>query len=154
MRVAAAPEASRDVISTPGHVMPIGVPADGMLRRAFGVDTAIALTSRAGDPGGAAICAILDADGEPSGGEATRRYAREHSLPLVSTVEVLDANLSERELVRPAGEESVETAVGRVPARTYVDLLDRAPSCSPRSFGCTWRRPSSGTSAWIASAGR
>lgn len=132
MRVAAAPEASRNGISTPGHVMPIGVPADGMLRRAFGVDTALALTSRAGDPGGAAICAILDGDGEPSGGEVTRRYAREHSLPLVSTVEVLDAHLSERELVRPDGDECLKTAVGYVPARTYVDLLDR------RHFALTW----------------
>jgi 3,4-dihydroxy 2-butanone 4-phosphate synthase/GTP cyclohydrolase II len=132
MRVAAAPEASRDVISTPGHVMPIGVPADGMLRRAFGVDTALALTSRADDPGGAAICAILDGDGGSSGGEATRGYAREHSLPLVSTVEVLDAHLSERELVRPDGAESLETAVGCVPARAYVDLLDR------RHFALTW----------------
>jgi 3,4-dihydroxy 2-butanone 4-phosphate synthase/GTP cyclohydrolase II len=132
MRVAAAAEASRDVISTPGHVMPIGVPADGMLRRALGVDAALALTSRAGGPGGAAICAILDSDGEPSAGEATRRYAHEHSLALVSTVEVLDAHLSERELVRPDGEESLGTAVGCVPARTYVDLLDR------RHFALTW----------------
>jgi 3,4-dihydroxy 2-butanone 4-phosphate synthase / GTP cyclohydrolase II len=132
MRVAAAPDASRDVISTPGHVMPIGVPADGMLRRAFGVDAALALTSRAGHAGGAAICAILDPDGEPSGGEATRRYALEHSLPLVSTVDVLDAHLSERELVRSDGEESLETTVGDVAARTYVDLLDR------RHFALTW----------------
>lgn len=132
MRVAASPDASRDVISTPGHVMPIGVSADGMLRRAFGVDAALALTSRAGGPGGAAICAILDSRGEPSGGEATRRYAREHSLALVSTVEVLDAHLSERELVRPDGEEIVATAVGSVPARTYIDLLDR------RHFALTW----------------
>jgi 3,4-dihydroxy 2-butanone 4-phosphate synthase / GTP cyclohydrolase II len=131
MRVAAAPEASRETISTPGHVMPIGVPADGMLRRAFGVDAALALTSRAGDSG-AAICAILDTHGEPSGGEATRRYARERSLALVSTVEVLDAHLSERKLVRPDGEEILETAVGTVPARTYVDLLDR------RHFALTW----------------
>ena len=131
MRVAAAPEVSRESISTPGHVMPIGVPADGMLRRAFGVDAALALTSRAGDPG-AAICAILDSDGEPSGGEATRRYARDHSLALVSTVEVLDAYLSEQELVRPDGEEILETAVGTVPARTYVDLRDR------RHFALTW----------------
>jgi 3,4-dihydroxy 2-butanone 4-phosphate synthase/GTP cyclohydrolase II len=131
MRVAAAPEASRETISTPGHVMPIGVPADGMLRRAFGVDAALALTSRAGDSG-AAICAILDTHGEPSGGEATRRYARERSLALVSTVEVLDAHLSERKLVRPDGEEILETAVGTVPARTYVDRLDR------RHFALTW----------------
>jgi 3,4-dihydroxy 2-butanone 4-phosphate synthase/GTP cyclohydrolase II len=132
MRVAAAPEASRDVISTPGHVMPIGVPSDGMLRRVFAVDTALALTSRAGDPGGAAICSILDGDGEPSGGDATRRFAREHSLPLVATVEVLDAHLGERELVRPDGDESLETAVGSVPAHAYVDLLDR------RHFALTW----------------
>jgi 3,4-dihydroxy 2-butanone 4-phosphate synthase / GTP cyclohydrolase II len=132
MRVAAAPGATRNVISTPGHVMPIGVRADGMLRHARGVDAALALTMRAGDPGGAAICAILDSDGEPSGGDATRRYAAEHSLPLVSTVEVLDAHLSERELVRPDGEESVATAVGDVSARVYVDLLDR------RHFALTW----------------
>ena len=132
MRVAAAPEASRDVISTPGHVMPIGLPADGMLRRAFGVDAALALTSRAGDSGGAAICAILDADGELSGGEATRRYAREQSLPLVSTVEVLEAHLSERELVRREGDENLSTAVGTVPARVYVDLLGR------RHFALMW----------------
>jgi hypothetical protein len=70
--------------------------------------------------------------GGSSGGEATRGYAREHSLPLVSTIEVLDAHLSERELVRPDGAESLETAVGCVPARAYVDLLDR------RHFALTW----------------
>jgi hypothetical protein len=177
MRVAAAPEATRDFISTPGHVMPIGVPDDGMLRRACGVDAALALTSRAGDPGGAAICAILDTDGEPSGGEATRRYAHEHSLELVSTVDVLDTHLSERVLVRPSetccatcsttartaracgsgGRSSGWPAmVSRYscPSRTHSPpgaAAIRALSCSPRSFGCTSRRPSSAISESIAS---
>lgn len=46
---------------------------------------------------------------------------------------MLDAHLSERELVRPDGEDdSLETALGCVPARTYVDLVDR------RHFALTW----------------
>jgi 3,4-dihydroxy 2-butanone 4-phosphate synthase/GTP cyclohydrolase II len=132
MRVAAGPTATRDDISTPGHVMPIGVRADGMLRRAFAVDAALTLTTWAGAGGGAAICQILDAHGEPSDAEATSAYASEHSLLLVSTIDVLDAHLSELELVRRDGAESVATAVGRVDARSYVDVLGR------RHFALTW----------------
>jgi 3,4-dihydroxy 2-butanone 4-phosphate synthase/GTP cyclohydrolase II len=132
MRVAAAPGATRDGISTPGHVMPIGVPADGMLRRAHAVDAVLALAARAGHPGGAAICQILDPAGETSDDEATRRYALERQLPLVSTIEVLDAHLSELELVRRDGEESLSTAVGEVPVQVYADVLGR------RHFALTW----------------
>jgi 3,4-dihydroxy 2-butanone 4-phosphate synthase / GTP cyclohydrolase II len=132
MRVAAAADASRDSISTPGHVMPIGADTDGLLRRAFATDAALALGVRATESGGTAICQILDDDGEPANGDATRGYALKHSLSLVSTVDVLDAYLSDVPLVWPDGEEAVTTPVGALAARAYRDALGR------RHFAVTW----------------
>jgi 3,4-dihydroxy 2-butanone 4-phosphate synthase / GTP cyclohydrolase II len=120
MRAAAAPGADAGAVATPGHVMPIAVPAGGLLRRAAAVDAALALTAGAERPGGAAVCQILDPDGEPSAVASVRRFAEDSRLVLVSTIEVLDAHLSEARLVR---REPDELVAGALPAAVYRDEL-------------------------------
>lgn len=88
IRVAASPDAAASDLTSPGHVFPIrAVPAHGGSRPGR-VEAAVALAQRAGHPTGAALCTILDDDGEVARGEALERFAFVHRLPIVRTDEV------------------------------------------------------------------
>jgi 3,4-dihydroxy 2-butanone 4-phosphate synthase / GTP cyclohydrolase II len=123
LRTVAAPDAGPEMITTPGHVMPIAAAADGLVRRALAVDAALWLTTRAKGSGGAALCQILDLDGEPSDRDAIRDYASERGRELVSTIAVLDAYLSELDLISTEPDVPVATAVGVITARVYRDMF-------------------------------
>lgn len=122
MRVAAHPASTAGDVVQPGHVMPLRARPPSARERPGVVEAAVELAALAGHPGGAAMCQLLDDDGEPAREDRVAAFAAAHELPLVDQLDVLDHLLPERRLVTRLGVRE-EVAIGRhvVRAVTYLD---------------------------------
>lgn len=72
----------------PGHVFPLAARPGGLAERQGHTEAAVALAEAAGLVPAAAICEILDEDGEPMRRDALLAFGRHHGLP-TGTVEAL-----------------------------------------------------------------
>jgi 3,4-dihydroxy 2-butanone 4-phosphate synthase/GTP cyclohydrolase II len=123
MRVAADPSTTRGDIAVPGHIVPVRVEAEGVLGRAGASEAALELASRAGSPGGAALCHVLDAQGRPLAEADLKLFAREHDLRMVSTVDVLNLQLAGETLVQRDSDGEIDTPAGPLRIVSYLDPM-------------------------------
>ncbi|MEA2324853.1 MAG: 3,4-dihydroxy 2-butanone 4-phosphate synthase / cyclohydrolase [Solirubrobacteraceae bacterium] len=121
MRVAASPDSTAAHIIEPGHVMPIRVPDDAILLRAGVVDAAVELALAAGTSGGAAICWILDEDGDAAPPAAIERLAGSLGIRVATTLDALDVRMRSEPAIVRERDEPLATLGGAVRAVTFGD---------------------------------
>jgi 3,4-dihydroxy 2-butanone 4-phosphate synthase/GTP cyclohydrolase II len=121
MRVAASPDSTAAHVIEPGHVMPIRVPDDAILLRAGVADAAVELALAAGTSGGAAICWILDEDGDPAPPAAIEELAGSLGVRVATTLDALDLRMRSQSAVVRERDERLVTPAGPVRAVTFGD---------------------------------
>lgn len=89
MRVAADPTSRPGDLVRPGHVFPVQANHADSDRPAGHIEVSLELLRLAGLPPAAAVCAILDDDGDVAGRDAVRAFCARHGLPLVRAADVL-----------------------------------------------------------------
>ena len=100
MRVAAAADSGAGDVTSPGHVHPVRIGADDLLRGAGAAAAAIELAGHAGRARAATLCAVVDRGGAPVALVRIRHHAALGRLPVARTSELRDrlqaARTSER----------------------------------------------------------
>ena len=88
IRLLGDPSTRPDQLIAPGHVFPLAARGRGLAERQGHTEGAVALAQAADLVPAAAICEILDADGEPTRRDELLDFAREHGIP-IGTVNAL-----------------------------------------------------------------
>ncbi|MFQ5352720.1 MAG: GTP cyclohydrolase II, partial [Candidatus Binatia bacterium] len=110
--VAAAPDASAADIVMPGHVHPIKVSRGGVLKRLGLPEAAVDLVALAGDFPCAAICNILNDEGELAQAAEVSALASKLDLPIVDLADLLACRMTTEVLVRRVAERDVTSEYG------------------------------------------
>ncbi len=110
--VASAPDAGESDIVMPGHVFPIQVRSGGVLVKAGVAEAAIDLCVLAGEEPAAALCAVLDEDGEIASPEALAALGQEMGIPLVDVGTVVADRLGRELVVERVAEREIGSGFG------------------------------------------
>jgi 3,4-dihydroxy 2-butanone 4-phosphate synthase / GTP cyclohydrolase II len=102
IRTAAATHARPADLTSPGHIFPLRAVAGGLGQRRGRVEAAVALIERAGLGDAAALCEILDDDGELAALDTVRRLAFDHALAAISIDELAAAPHPVQEVAWPS----------------------------------------------------
>ncbi len=122
---AVAPGAGPESIVMPGHIIPVIGRKGGVLVRAGLMEAATDLTHMAGLQPAAAVCAILEEDGNLATGSALRRLAGELGLPVLDIPDLVSYRLRTESLVhRVADREVTVDAGGKFRAVVYRNDVD------------------------------
>jgi 3,4-dihydroxy 2-butanone 4-phosphate synthase/GTP cyclohydrolase II len=112
----------RDIVR-PGHIVTVRASPGGILQRLGIYEAAVDLAELAGHGGGAVMSVLLDDEGDvlatPS---LISEWAATRSLPVVTTMDVLDARMAADRVVAPEADEELDMRDGTVRAVTFVDL--------------------------------
>jgi 3,4-dihydroxy 2-butanone 4-phosphate synthase/GTP cyclohydrolase II len=88
IRTVAAASARPEDVTSPGHIFPLRAAAAGLAAQRGRIEAAVALVERARLGDAAAICEILDEEGELANLRTIERLVFEHGLALVSIDDV------------------------------------------------------------------
>jgi 3,4-dihydroxy 2-butanone 4-phosphate synthase/GTP cyclohydrolase II len=123
---ASAPEAGPEDLVMPGHIFPIQVRSGGVLVRADAASAASDLCALAGETDSAAICAVLDENGELAGPEALAAFAKAVGVPLLPIGAIVAHRLATEMVVERVAERDIESGYGgRFRAIVYRNDFDR-----------------------------
>ncbi len=123
--VAVAEDASPDSIVMPGHIITVASRKGGVLVRAGLTEASIDLTRLAGLEAAAAVCAILEDDGNLASPETLQRLADELSLTVLEIPDLVQYRLRTESLVHQIAEREVEVSgVGAFRAVVYRNDVD------------------------------
>jgi len=126
IQTASAPDATASDLVMPGHVFPIQVRSGGVLVRADAAAAASDLCALAGETESAALCAVLDQDGELAGIDALRIFAGEAGVPLLPIGAIVAHRLATELVVDRVAEREIESGFGgRFRAIVYRNDFDR-----------------------------
>jgi len=100
-----------DLVS-PGHIFPVLASDGGVLVRAGFPEAAVDLCTAAGLDPSAAICQVLDEDGEPASTETLARLAQDHDLRILSIADLIPFRQRTETIVERTFERSVPTIHG------------------------------------------
>ena len=97
VQAATAPDAQAADVVSPGHVFPLVAAEGGVLMRRGHTEGAVDLARLAGLPPAAVLCELMNPDGTLAKGDAVRRFAALHDLPILG-IEDLVSYRSEQHL--------------------------------------------------------
>lgn len=89
LRVASAEDAGPADVVSPGHVVPVRAADEALSAHSAVADAAVELCRWAGGGGAAALCHVLDEDGDVADGERCRTKADELGIPFVGVVDAV-----------------------------------------------------------------
>jgi 3,4-dihydroxy 2-butanone 4-phosphate synthase/GTP cyclohydrolase II len=122
---ASAPGAGPSDLVMPGHIFPIQVRAGGVLVRADAAAAASDLCALAGETDSAALCAVLDEQGELAGPDALAAFSAELDLPLLPIGAIVAHRLATELVVERIAERDIESGFGgRFHAIVYRNDFD------------------------------
>lgn len=122
---ASAPGAGPSDLVMPGHIFPIQVRAGGVLVRADAAAAASDLCAMAGETDSAALCAVLDEQGELAGPDALAALSAELGLPLLPIGAIVAHRLATELVVERIAERDIESGFGgRFHAIVYRNDFD------------------------------
>jgi 3,4-dihydroxy 2-butanone 4-phosphate synthase/GTP cyclohydrolase II len=113
IKVAADPENGPESIVSPGHVFPIRARSGGVLVRAGQTEGSVDLARLAGLRPAAVICEIMSEDGTMARLPEIEEFCRTHSLPLLSTADLIRYRRNRERLVEPEAQAQLPTRMGR-----------------------------------------
>lgn len=124
--VASSPEAEPSDLVMPGHIFPIQVRSGGVMVRADAAAAASDLCALAGETDSAALCAVLDENGELAGPEDLGRLAREIGASLLPIGAIVAHRLATEMVVERVAEREIESGFGgHFRAIVYRNDFDR-----------------------------
>lgn len=124
IRALADRESSPEAFTRPGHIMPVRAVEGGVLRRPGHVEAAVDLAFLAGLTPVAALCELQHDDGALMHVEASRQFAEEHGLMLISIADLIAFRRTSERTVQRGVESLLPTDYGEFRAIPYRDLLD------------------------------
>ena len=119
IRLLASPATRAHDLVRPGHVFPVRARTGGVLVRPGHTEAAVDLARLAGLRPIAAICEILDRDGQAARGPALERLARRHRLRVVTIRQLIEHRRASEQLVKRIASARLPTAFGLFTAHVY-----------------------------------
>lgn len=122
---AGAPDAQAADIVMPGHVFPVLAKRAGVLARAALPEAAVDLVRLANSGDAAALCAVLNEDGDVASNEQLAGFAKAFGLELLTVEDVVAYRLRSESVVKRVAEREIDSALGgRFRAIVYRSALD------------------------------
>jgi 3,4-dihydroxy 2-butanone 4-phosphate synthase/GTP cyclohydrolase II len=123
---AVAPNASPRDLVRPGHVFPIRARRGGVLFRTGHTEGSVDLMRIAGLEPAAAMCGIMNDDGDMARMDDLENLAREFDLPTVTIADIVAYRLQKESFVTRAAETKLPTLFGTFTAIGYENSVDKA----------------------------
>lgn len=120
------PEATAKDIRKPGHVFPLRANVGGVLVRTGHTEASVDLCTLAGLRPGAVISELMHEDGTMMRLPALQKFAKEHSLLLVSIADLITFRRSKEHLISKEAETNIETETGIWKLIVYRDTIQRS----------------------------
>jgi len=120
----ASGNAKYDDFFKPGHVFPLSAKPGGVLKRAGHTEAAVDLAKLAGKTPAAAICEIMNDDGTMSRLPSLRKFAKEHSMEIISVADLIAWRSRREKMVEKVVTVKMPTVWGEFEAHSYRSLLD------------------------------
>ncbi len=125
IRATVAEGAGPESIVMPGHIIPVAGRKGGVLVRAGLTEASIDLARLAGLEPAAAVCAVLEDDGNLAGADALQKLAERFSLSVLSIPELVSHRLRTESLVHKIAERDIQVGdVGEFRAVVYRNDVD------------------------------
>jgi 3,4-dihydroxy 2-butanone 4-phosphate synthase/GTP cyclohydrolase II len=126
IRTAVAPGTKPQELSRPGHIFPIRARRGGVLFRTGHAEGAVDLMRLAGLIPAAALCGIMNDEGEMAGMNELEQLAQRFDLPLVAISDIVTYRMQKESLVLRVAETILPTIYGDFRAIAYKNKLDNA----------------------------
>jgi len=138
IQVLTDPAAQPSDLVQPGHIFPLRCHPGGVLARAGQTEASVELARLADMRPAAVICEIMDDDGQMARMPSLERFARQHTIPIISTADLIDWLVTMRgehgvepapsdgRIVRPVTDVRLPTVTSTFQLHAYQDL-----SCPP-----------------------
>ena len=123
---AVAPNASPRDLVRPGHVFPLRARRGGVLFRTGHTEGSVDLMRIAGLEPAAAICGIMNEEGDMAKMDDLEKLAREFDLPTVTIADIVAYRLQKESFVIRAAETKLPTLFGTFTAIGYENSVDKA----------------------------
>lgn len=120
----ASPDLSPEKLRRPGHVFPLRAREGGVLSRRGHTEAAVDLLTLAGREPVGVISEIVAEDGSMSRGDALRKFAEEHQLPIVSIADLVQYRRATEKFVEHVASSTMPTAFGEFRAMAFKSTLD------------------------------
>ena len=124
VRKLANPETRASELTRPGHVFPLRAASGGVLRRAGHTEAALDLTRLAGLSPAGVVCELVHDDGSMMRAPASREFADEHGLVMVSIADLVAYRRRSETLVELVADTVLPTPYGDFRALGYRSVVD------------------------------
>ncbi len=124
IRVLADESSASDALVSPGHVFPLEAREGGVLARAGHTEAAVDLARLAGLTPAGVICEIMLEDGTMARLPDLQKFAREHTLKMMSIAELIQYRRRFEKLIEFIQEVQLPTAFGNFRLRLYNSIPD------------------------------
>jgi 3,4-dihydroxy 2-butanone 4-phosphate synthase/GTP cyclohydrolase II len=119
--------ATRRDLVVPGHVFPLRAVDGGVLVRAGHTEASVDLARLAGLKSAGVICEVLNADGTMARVPDLEKFAKEHSLSMISIADLIEYRLHcDESLVSEIARSQMPTKYGPMELRVFQSRLDGA----------------------------
>lgn len=108
----------------PGHVFPLRARPGGVLKRAGHTEAGVDLATLAGCAPAAALCEMVDSNGDMMRAPEAAAFAREHGLKITTVADLVRYRLASETLVVREGSALIPTAHGVFGAHSFRSTLD------------------------------
>jgi len=112
-------------LARPGHMFPLRARAGGVLVRAGQTEAAVDLARTAGLYPAGVICEIMNADGTMARVPELAKFAKRHSLLLITIADLIQYRMRTEGLVRRVATADLPTRHGNFRISAYESVIDR-----------------------------
>lgn len=124
VRALADPSVNAVEFRRPGHIFPLRARSGGVLKRAGHTEAGVDLARLAGSPPVAALCELVDDNGDLMRAPEAAAFAREHGLKITTVADLIRHRLASETLVLREGSAPIPTAHGVFVAHSFRSTLD------------------------------
>lgn len=117
------PKTRPEDLGRPGHIFPLRAKEGGVLVRAGHTEAAVDLARLAGLNPAGVICEILNTDGSMSRTPQLIRFARRHTLKIVTIADLIEHRRRKDQLVQRKASAKLPTKYGDFTIRVYEESL-------------------------------
>jgi 3,4-dihydroxy 2-butanone 4-phosphate synthase/GTP cyclohydrolase II len=108
----------------PGHVFPLRAREGGVLVRAGQTEATVDLCKMAGLYPAGVLCEVMNADGTMSRLPQLKRFAKRHTLKIISVTQLIEYRMHKEKLVRCVAETKLPTEFGEWRCLAYKAITD------------------------------
>jgi len=124
IQMSIAPDTRPRDLARPGHVFPLRARDGGVLVRAGHTEAAVDLARAAGEYEAGVICEVMNEDGSMARVPELTKFARKHSLVMITIADLIRYRMRNEGLVKRAAEASLPTEHGAFRIHVYESLID------------------------------